>query len=131
MSFYSFLKELLKNKDPFLNFDLEMALEHYSDRREFKEQLITFFKNKDIMNKTYTKNKMTWRRSQNFWLTHSSPDLKLAKVSNFISVNGCKKSDQYSWMSKINLKRNRTHFLMVANRSRKVLLNVKSLSRDT
>lgn len=61
VSFYSFLKEVLKNKDPFLNFELKIALEHYSDREEFKKKLMNFFYKKNIMNNSYHRNLLPWR----------------------------------------------------------------------
>ena len=130
VSFYSFLKEIFKIKDMFLNFELKIALDHYSDREEFKFRLINFFYTKNIMNKSYFTNLLPWRNCQNYWLTNYASDLKIENITNFVSEK-CKKQNQYAWMSKLDTAKKRTNFSMMNNRTRKILISVKSLNLGT
>lgn len=130
VSFYSFLKELRKIGDPFLNFELKIALDHYSDRDEYKQKLIDFFYRKNLVNASYHRNLLPWRRCQNYWLVNYVSKSPIQAISNFGSGK-LKKSFQYSWMSTSDASRKRTKFCMLNNRQRKVLIQVKTLSQDT
>lgn len=125
ISFLSFMKQLMKARNTFINFELEIAVQHYSENLKFKEQLIRFFHSKEIMNSTITRSKMTWTKSENFWLTKFASNLKIDRLAKFQS--DIKRTELFSWMTQVDQASSKSRFTIVNNRSRKVLMTSKNL----
>lgn len=125
ISFLSFLKQLMKAKNIFVNFELEIAVQHYSEKTEFKESLMKFFYSKEIMNSVIYKSSINWRNCEEFWLKNYASNLKIDRLSRFKSP--VKRIQSYSWMTQIDQSRGKTIFTMMNNRTRKLLVSTNNL----
>lgn len=126
ISFLSFMKQLMRMNNIFLNFELEIAVQHYTENIDFKERLMKFFYSKEIMNSVVNKSSLDWRYCEEYWLKNFASNLKIDRLSNFKGSTE-RRLQVYSWMTQIDQNKCKTQFTMLNNRTRKLIITTKNL----